>query len=142
MCTVWEHEQLIWLNGRVTPMLIYAALGRAPVAWLYSMRPLSFSAQAGSCYLAVLSRLAGIFLPRPRFHDLSDPAGMAVWLASRLSEGRPRIRSFEKLSGKCMSFVETDLLRSLEEALPTRFGGTGSDYQLLEEETQPGPPRL
>jgi hypothetical protein len=53
-----------------------------------------------------------------------------------------RIRSFEKLSDKRMSFVETDLLRILEEVLPARFGGAGSDYQLLEEETQEGPPRL
>jgi hypothetical protein len=44
------------------------------------------------------------------------------------------IRSFEKLSGEGMTFVQTDLLRVLEEVLPARFGGTGADYQVLEEE--------
>jgi hypothetical protein len=45
-----------------------------------------------------------------------------------------QIRSFEKLSGEGMTFVQTDLLRVLEEVLPSRFGGTGADYQVLERE--------
>ncbi len=279
-----RHEQVIWLNGGVTPMLIYARLGRPPLAWFYSVRPLSLKAQAGARYLATVSRLSGIPLPRPVFHDLSDPAGMAAWLATRLTEGRPicvttyassavricvaarergvdlrglcfitlgepyteakrkvvtgvgartlvryafteagilgygcadshdsdalhfsghayglvqrsrtvedsgshvnaflftsllpaapkillnvesgdcgtvhsrscscalgavgltthleRIRSFEKLSGGGMNFVETDLLRILEEVLPACFGGAGSDYQLLGEDGQQEP---
>jgi hypothetical protein len=44
------------------------------------------------------------------------------------------IRSFEKLTGEGMTFVQTDLVRVLEEALPARFGGTGQDYQVLERE--------
>jgi hypothetical protein len=44
------------------------------------------------------------------------------------------IRSFEKLSGEGMTFVQTDLLRVLEEVLPARFGGTAADYQVVEEE--------
>jgi hypothetical protein len=48
------------------------------------------------------------------------------------------VRSFEKLSGEGMSFVTLDLLRALEEALPARFGGTGGDYQLVEEEAEDG----
>jgi hypothetical protein len=53
-----------------------------------------------------------------------------------------RIRSFEKLSSEGMTFVQTDLLRVLEEVLPARFGGTGTDYQLLEEEGEDGILRL
>jgi phenylacetate-coenzyme A ligase PaaK-like adenylate-forming protein len=45
-----------------------------------------------------------------------------------------QIRSFEKLSGEGMTFVQTDLHRVLEEVLPSRFGGTGADYQVLERE--------
>jgi hypothetical protein len=30
--------------------------------------------------------------------------------------------------------VQTDLLRVLEQVLPSRFGGTGADYQVVEEE--------
>lgn len=44
------------------------------------------------------------------------------------------IRSFEKLTGEGMTFVQTDLLRILEEVLPARLGGTGADYQVVEEE--------
>jgi hypothetical protein len=272
---LWNHEQAIWLNGGVTPMLIYAKLGRAPVAWFYSLRPLPFKAHAGARYLTALSGVTGTPLPRPAFHDLHDPAGMAVWLTTRLREGKPvcvaarergldlrglcfitlgepyteakrqvvesvgvrtlvryafteagilgygcadsrasddlhflshsyaliqrsrpvgesgvlvdaylftsllpaapkillnvesgdcgmvqsrsctcglgavgltthleRVRSFEKLSDERMSFVEIDLLRILEEVLPARLGGASSDYQLLEEETQQGTPRL
>lgn len=52
------------------------------------------------------------------------------------------IRSFEKLSGEGMTFVQTDLLRVLEEVLPARFGGTSADYQALEEEGDNGILRL
>jgi hypothetical protein len=49
-----------------------------------------------------------------------------------------QIRSFEKLSGEGMTFVQTDLVRVLEETLPAHFGGTSADYQVLEEEGQHG----
>jgi hypothetical protein len=53
-----------------------------------------------------------------------------------------KIRSFEKLSGEGMTFVQTDLLRVLEEVLPAHFGGTSADYQVLEEEGEHGILRL
>jgi hypothetical protein len=43
------------------------------------------------------------------------------------------IRSFEKLTTEGMTFVNTDLLRILEDVLPARFGGSSADYQLVEE---------
>lgn len=46
------------------------------------------------------------------------------------------IRSYEKLCSEGMNFVGTELLRLLEEVLPTEFGGTLGDYQLVEEEVQ------
>jgi hypothetical protein len=52
------------------------------------------------------------------------------------------IRSFEKLSGEGMTFIQTDLLRVLEEVLPARFGGTSADYQVLETEGERGILRL
>lgn len=48
------------------------------------------------------------------------------------------IRSFEKLSGEGMSFVGIDLIRVLEEVLPSRLGGSNGDYQLVEEEGEHG----
>lgn len=62
----------------------------------------------------------------------------ALGLRDHISE----IRSFEKLSGEGMTFVQTDLLRVVEEVLPARFGGTSTDYQVLEEEQQNGILRL
>jgi hypothetical protein len=54
----------------------------------------------------------------------------ALGLTTHLAE----VRSFEKLSGEGVTFVRSNLLKVLEEVLPARFGGTGLDYQLLEEE--------
>jgi hypothetical protein len=44
------------------------------------------------------------------------------------------IRSFEKLTGEGMTFVQHDLLHVLENVLPARFGGHATDYQALEDE--------
>jgi hypothetical protein len=48
------------------------------------------------------------------------------------------IRSFEKLTAAGMTFLDTDVVRILEEALPARFGGRSDDYQLVEEEDARG----
>ena len=52
------------------------------------------------------------------------------------------IRSFEKLTAGGMSFLDTDLVRVLEDVLPSRFGGAPTDYQLVEDEEADGRPRL
>ena len=52
------------------------------------------------------------------------------------------IRSYEKLTGGGMTFLDTDVIRVLEEELPARFGGAPTDYQLLEEEADDGQPVL
>jgi hypothetical protein len=52
------------------------------------------------------------------------------------------IRSFEKLTAGGMTFLDTDVIRILEEILVSRFGGMPTDYQLLEEEEEGGKPRL
>ena len=52
------------------------------------------------------------------------------------------VRSFEKLSAGGMTFLDQDVVRVLEEILPRRFGGGPLHYQLLEEETEAGRPRL
>jgi hypothetical protein len=52
------------------------------------------------------------------------------------------IRSFDKLTAAGMTFLDHDLIRVLEEVLPTRFGGAPTDYQLVEEELADGQPRL
>jgi hypothetical protein len=52
------------------------------------------------------------------------------------------IRSFEKLTAGGMTFLDVDVVRVLEEDLPARFGGGPADYQLIEEETDDGRPRV
>jgi hypothetical protein len=49
-----------------------------------------------------------------------------------------RLRSFEKLNAGGMTFLDTDVIRVLEETLPARFGGGATDYQLVERETAGG----
>src|SRR5262249_44513834 len=51
------------------------------------------------------------------------------------------IRSFEKLTAGGMTFLDTDVIRVLEEVLPARFGGGPTDYQLVEEDGADGQPR-
>jgi hypothetical protein len=50
------------------------------------------------------------------------------------------IRSFEKLTGGGMTFHDADVIRILEEVLPARFGGSPTDYQLVEGESDDGHP--
>jgi hypothetical protein len=52
------------------------------------------------------------------------------------------IRSYEKLTAGGMTFLDTDLIRVLEDVLPARFGGGSTDYQLEESEGKDGRPRL
>lgn len=52
------------------------------------------------------------------------------------------IRSYEKLTGEGVTFVDTDFVRILEEKLPDKFGGKSTDYQLIEEEDAKGLPHL
>jgi hypothetical protein len=52
------------------------------------------------------------------------------------------VRSYEKLTAGGMTFLDVDVARVLDEVLPARFGGGPADYQLLEDETVEGRPRL
>ena len=52
------------------------------------------------------------------------------------------IRSYEKLTGEGVTFVNTDFVWIIEKKLPEAFGGKSTDYQLVEEESQNGIPRL
>jgi len=52
------------------------------------------------------------------------------------------IRSREKLTSAGMTFLDTDVVRVLEEVLPARFGGIPTDYQLVEDEGEAGRPRV
>jgi hypothetical protein len=48
------------------------------------------------------------------------------------------IRSYEKLTGEGVTFVDTDFIRIIERELPERFGGQSTDYQLVEKEDERG----
>ena len=53
-----------------------------------------------------------------------------------------QIRSYAKLTGSGMTIVGSDFVRILEEVLPQRYGGSATDYQLLEEEDNQGRTQL
>ena len=48
------------------------------------------------------------------------------------------IRSYEKLTTHGVTFLDTTIIRVLEEVLPRRFGGAPTHYQLVEEESCDG----
>ena len=48
------------------------------------------------------------------------------------------IRSYEKLTGEGVTFVDTDFIRIIERDLPEQFGGRSTDYQLVEKEDSRG----
>ena len=52
------------------------------------------------------------------------------------------LRSDEKLTTGGMSFLDVDAVQALEEALPSRFGGGPTDYQLVESEGEDGEPSV
>ena len=62
--------------------------------------------------------------------------------AQGLTQHLHSIRSFDKLTGEGMTFVGTDLVRVIEEVLPSRFGGASTDYQMVEMEDSGGRTRL
>jgi hypothetical protein len=51
-----------------------------------------------------------------------------------LTEHLYHIRSFDKMTSSGMTFIGTDLARIIEEVLPSIFGGSSIDYQMVEEE--------
>jgi hypothetical protein len=53
-----------------------------------------------------------------------------------------QIRSYRKLTGEGVTLVGDEMLQILEEVLPSRFGGTPLDYQLVEHEDEQGFTRL
>jgi hypothetical protein len=52
------------------------------------------------------------------------------------------VRSFEKLTSEGMTFMDTDVVRVLEDVLPAKLGGSPTDYQLVESEDGLGRARL
>ena len=51
------------------------------------------------------------------------------------------IRSFQKLTGEGVTIMGADVFRLLEEVIPKKFGGTLSDYQLIEQQAERGQPQ-
>jgi hypothetical protein len=70
-------------------------------------------------------------------HACDCPLG-ALGLTTHVRE----IRSFSKLTGEGVTLIGSDMERVLEEQLPSRFGGSALDYQLVEEEDERGFTRL
>jgi hypothetical protein len=52
------------------------------------------------------------------------------------------IRSYSKLTGEGVTLIGTEMVQILEHVLPSRFGGSPFDYQLMEQEDEQGFTRL
>lgn len=52
------------------------------------------------------------------------------------------VRSYEKLTAGGIAFLDVDVVRVLEQVLPSRFGGAAVDYQLVEESDPSGRPSV
>ena len=52
------------------------------------------------------------------------------------------VRSHEKLTAGGIAFLDVDVVRVLEEVLPSRFGGAALDYQLIKEADAYGRPAV
>lgn len=52
------------------------------------------------------------------------------------------IRSYEKLTSEGMNFLGSELIHLVEEALPSRFGGDATSYQLVESEGEGSLPTI
>lgn len=59
-----------------------------------------------------------------------------------LTEHVRDIRSYRKLTGEGITLVGSEMIHILEKILPTRFGGSPLDYQLIEEEDHLGLTRI
>ena len=105
-------------------------------------------AAAASTGLPADALLITALHPRAPFAFLNVSMGDAATLAHRAcgcaleARGWRRhvhgIRSFEKLTAGGMTFLGTDVARTLEEVMPARFGGGPTDYQLCETEGDDG----
>jgi len=76
------------------------------------------------------------------YADISTPACGCEFSEVGFDTQISNIRSYEKLTGEGVTFVETDFIRIIEKDLPEAFGGTSTDYQLLEGEDNNGLTRL
>jgi hypothetical protein len=89
--------------------------------------------------ITTLSETAGKLLLNVEVDDCGiverRSCGCALELAG-LDVHVRNIRSYSKLVGEGVTLVGNEMVRILEEDLPSRFGGSPLDYQLLEEEDE------
>jgi phenylacetate-coenzyme A ligase PaaK-like adenylate-forming protein len=52
------------------------------------------------------------------------------------------IRGFDRLTSEGMNFFGSDLVRIIEEVLPAKYGGTSTDYQIVEDEEEQGQTKM
>lgn len=96
------------------------------------------------CYTTLLTTAPKIFL-----NVESDDYGVVESRACGClmhelgyTEHLRHVRSYRKLTGEGVTLIGSDMVRILEEVLPSRFGGSPQDYQIQEEEDAAGFTRL
>jgi hypothetical protein len=99
----------------------------------------------GALLITSLRDTAPLILLNASMGDRADVASRACGCPLDTLGWTPHlsnIRSFEKVTAGGMTFLDSDIIRVLEEVLPARFGGSVMDYQLAEDEGREGQPRL
>jgi hypothetical protein len=99
----------------------------------------------GALLISSLSSTAGVVLLNVSFGDQAEMVERQCGCPMEQFGWRrhlQNVRSYEKLTAGGMTFLDTDIIRVLEETLPKKFGGGPTDYQLVEEEAEDGRPRL
>jgi hypothetical protein len=117
----------------------HVAAGR--IAVVQRERILPGGARVAALHLTTLSQFAPQIALNLEVGDyaVSEPATCGCLFArAGLVQTLHGIRSYEKLTTEGMHFLGPRLVELLEEALPERFGGSPTDYQLVEQEDSSG----
>ena len=112
-----KRQREAFPDGPVVDATLFTTLGP-------NAAKIAFNAELGD-YAQIEERDCGCLLGQ---------LGMRVHLSE--------IRSFEKLTGEGVTFARSNLETILDDSLPGRFGGTGLNYQVAEEEAANGATRL
>lgn len=158
-----KHTGIERAGARAYATYGFVELGRVGMGCPRSAEPNDVHLVTSMCALVQHARElpSGVEVPTFLFTSLS-PAGPKILLNAECDDtgivetrqcGCPlgalgltthlrRMRSFRKLTTEGVTVLGSHMERILEEVLPSRFGGSALDYQLLEEEDADGQTRL
>lgn len=90
---LWGATQAVWLpvgGAGLSPILIYAKLGRPPARWFTQreLRRMDFRRRWAQRFVLLWGNVTGGKFPFPRYAGLGDAPRVAGWVAQEIKEGR------------------------------------------------------